>query len=62
YTGRYSRDGTTWTTFATLTFTPTITKLGPYAGTANGGTGTPPALTTTIDHFSNTASPVPPES
>ncbi|MGD9797410.1 MAG: S8 family serine peptidase, partial [Acidimicrobiia bacterium] len=61
YTGRYSRDGTTWTTFATLTFTPTITKLGPYAGTANGGTGTPPALTTTIDHFSNTASPVVPD-
>jgi lysophospholipase L1-like esterase len=58
WTGAFSTDGTTWRTAVTFSATLTLTGIGPFAGNAGGA---PPAFTSQIDYFFNTASPIIPE-
>jgi regulation of enolase protein 1 (concanavalin A-like superfamily) len=58
WTGRYSTDGTNFTTAVTHTQAYTIARIGPFAG--NSGS-TPPAFSAPVDYFFNTASPISPQ-
>jgi lysophospholipase L1-like esterase len=58
WTGAFSSDGTTWRTAVTFSATLTLTGIGPFAGNAGGS---PPAFTSMVDYFFNTASPIVPE-
>ncbi len=60
WTASYSQNGTTWTTYANFAYTMTVTKIGPYAGTDDSGSGYP-TFSPTIDYFFNTANPITPE-
>jgi hypothetical protein len=56
WTMRWSSTGTSWSTVATFTQALVIGSVGPFAGNK----GAPaPAFSASIDHFFNTASPVP---
>ncbi len=62
WTASYSRNGTTWTTYANYTYAMTVSKIGPFAGTDNTGSGTPyPTFSSTVDSFFDTAHPCAPE-
>ena len=54
WTGLYSFDGVSWTTGVTFTTNVSATSIGVLAGNAGA---TPPAFTSLVDYFVNTAAP-----
>ncbi|MBF2001378.1 MAG: DUF4347 domain-containing protein, partial [Synechococcales cyanobacterium M58_A2018_015] len=60
WTLQYSGNGSNWTTAGSFTHTLNATAVGTFA--ANHATsGSPPAFTSKVDYFFNTASPISPE-
>jgi regulation of enolase protein 1 (concanavalin A-like superfamily) len=58
WTLKYSFDGETWTTTTVFNYSMSVSAVGPFV--ANAG-GDPPAFTSAIDHFIDTANPGEPE-
>ena len=61
WTLAWSSDGTAFNTGGTFTQALTAARVGPYAGNFGSPASSSPALTVSVDYFSNSASPINPE-
>jgi FG-GAP-like repeat/Beta xylosidase C-terminal Concanavalin A-like domain len=58
WVGKWSTNGTNYSTAASFNFTLTVASVGPYAGNANATLANTPAFTAIVDYFFNVASPI----